>query len=247
MSKLADRLQQALRVTPQPLGFRGSSTSSASTSPTVVLIASVSAEDAAAVAAGKEHADSVLLDKADSQTTNTLGEAIWGTRLAESTQKLVDQLKRTGCDFVVLDPAASPLDLLREDDLGKIVEVDPALGDGLIRAADRLPVDAVLVGGDSGLSIHRLMVCQHIGRLVRKPIMIQVPISITKEALEELRDAGVAAVVAPVDASGAKGLERLKQVIDSLPPPSRKRPERVEATLPYPGPAPQVEEEEDFE
>lgn len=247
MSRLVEKLQLTSRGTAQPLGFRGGAATSAQRSPAVLLIASLAGGDANALADGKENADAVLLDKAEGQTADALGEAIWGVKLVEPTEKQIRQLKEMGCDFIIFDPATAPLALLREDDMGKIVEVDPLLGDGLIRGVDRLPVDAVLVGGDSGLSVHRLLVCQHVGNLARKPVITPVPLDITTEALEELRDAGTLAVIAPAGAAGKKELSGLKKALDSLPPPSRARRERIAATLPYAGTLSQEEEEEEEE
>jgi len=157
------------------------------------------------------------------------------------------QLKGKGCDFLVFDAAKAPLTLLREEEVGKIVEIDPSLADGLVRAIEQLPIDAVLIGGEPSLSVHRLMVCQHVANLVRKPLVALAPLDMSKEDLEELREAGMAGVVVNVEADAKEGLSRLRQIIDALPPSRRGRREKADALLPYLGEEvmPQVEEEEE--
>ncbi|MFW6126155.1 MAG: hypothetical protein ACOC58_03530, partial [Chloroflexota bacterium] len=108
-----------------------------------------------------------------------------------------------------------------------------------------LPVDAVLLGGDDRLSVRRLMVCRHVASLVRKPLIITMPLDTPKEALRELQEAGIAGVMVVADGRDTEGLARLRQAIDALPP-TRSRKQKLEPTLPYPRPEPEFEEEDDF-
>ncbi len=246
MSKLVEKLHQTSRGSTQPLGFKGAAAVSSQKSSPMVLIAVLPEGDASAAADGKGNADAVLVKEADSQVLAALGQIPWGASLEKGTEKELNHFKEMGCDFLVFDPAIAPLALLGDDELGKIVEGEASLGDGMIRAIDKLSVDAVLIGGDSELSVHRLMVCQHVANLVRKPLLALTPLDTTKEALEEFQEAGVVGVVVKLGGGGKKGLSQLRQTIDSLPPTRRRRKERVEALLPYPGQEAQVEEE-DFE
>lgn len=247
MSKLLDKLRQVSRGSVQPLGFRAAA--STSKSPPMVLIAVLYPGDAPAAAAVKKSADAVLFKGAQSREklVASMGEVPWGASLDEATEKELSQLKGKGCDFLVFDAAKAPLTLLREEEVGKIVEIDPSLADGLVRAIEQLPIDAVLIGGEPSLSVHRLMVCQHVANLVRKPLVALAPLDMSKEDLEELREAGMAGVVVNVEADAKEGLSRLRQIIDALPPSRRGRREKADALLPYLGEEvmPQVEEEEE--
>lgn len=247
MSKLVEKLHQTSRVSIQPLGFKGAASTSTQKGSPMVLIAVLPEGDASAAAGGNGSADAWLVKEADSQVLAALGQIPWGASLEKGTEKELTHFKEMGCDFLVFNPATAPLALLGDDELGKIVEVDASLSDGMIRAIDKLSVDAVLIGGDSELSVHRLMVCQHVANLVRKPLLALAPLDTPKEALEDFQEAGIVGVVVKLGGGGKKGLSQLRQAIDSLPPTRRRRKERMEALLPYLGQGTQVEEEEDFE
>lgn len=247
MSKLLDKLSQVSRGSVQPLGFRAATATSKS--PQVVLIVCLAQGDAQAAAAAKEGADAVLVKGAQSRGKlgASLGQVPWGTSLGEATEEELAQLKGKGCDFLVFDAAKAPLTLLREEDMGKIVEIDSSLADGLVRAIEQLPIDAVLIGGEPSLSVHRLMVCQHLANLVRKPLVALAPLDMSKEDLEGLCEAGMAGVVVNVEGDAKEVLLRLRQTIDALPPSRKGRREKADALLPYFAEVEtaQVEEEEE--
>ena len=247
MSKLLEKLRQVSRGSIQPLGFKVAT--STSKSPKMVLIACLPEGNARAAAATKESADAVLVKGAQSleKLVASLGEATWGAALDEYTEEETATLKGKGCDFLVFDAAKAPPTLLREEELGKIVEIDPSMADGLVRAIEQLPIDAVLIGGEPSLSVHRLMVCQHMANLVRKPLVASAPLDMSKEDLEALREAGMAGVVVNAEEDANEGLSRLRQTIDALPPSRRKRQEKAEALLPYIVPAETAEAQEEEE
>jgi len=229
LSKLLDKLNQVSRGSAQPIGFRTASTPK---SPRMVLIAALGEGDSSAAAVAKESADAVLLKGAVSQIAASLGDVPWGVCLSEATEKDLSQLKGMGCDFLVFDTAKAPLTLLKEEGLGKIAEIEPSLADGLIRAIEQLPIDAVLIGGELSLSVHRLMVCQHLANLVRKPLIALSPPGMSEEDLKGLWEAGMAGVM--VEGGAKEELSGLRQAIDALPASRRKGKERAEALLPYP-------------
>ena len=231
MSKLLDKLNQVLKGSTQPMGFRTVATAK---SPRMLIIAALSEGDDRAAAEAKESADAVLIEGAGSKIAASLGEVPWGVSISEVTDKELSQLKKMGCDFLVFDTEKTPLALLEEEGLGKIVEVEPSLADGLIRAIGQLPIDAVLIGGEVSLSVHRLMVCQHLANLVRKPLVVLAPLGMSKEDLNGLWEAGMSGVMVKVEGGAREELSGLRQAIETLPP-SRRVKERVEASLPYPG------------
>ena len=242
MSKLLDKLNQVSRGSTQPMGFRKAATQK---SPRMVLIAALGEGDASAAAVAREGADAVLLKGAVSQMASSLGEVPWGVSLGEATEEELSQLREMGCDFLVFDTAKAPLALLKEEGLGRIAVIEPSLADGLIRTIEQLPIDAVLIGGEPTLSVHRLMVCQHLANLVRKPLIALAPAAMSAEDLKGLWETGMTGVMV---VGGAKDeLTGLRQAIDALPSSRSRRKERAEALLPSPREEEitQVEEEEE--
>ena len=185
-----------------------------------------------------------LRAKSLEQTIASLGEIPWGVSFDGVSGEELSRLREMGCDFLVFEAERAPMALLREGEMAKVVQIEPSLADGLVGAIEQLPIDAVLIGGEgeTSLSVHRLMVCQHLASLVRKPLLAAVPIGISREELEELSETGIAGVAVRAEVGE---LSRLRQVIDELPSPTRRR-ERARPLLPRPGEEiAQPEEEED--
>jgi len=220
LSKLLDNLSQAFQGSAPPLGF-GRKTATPK-SPRMILIAALPVEDILAAAAAKEYADAVLLSdtkgtKFSDKFTASLGELPWGVSIGEATDEQLADLKKAGCDFLVCDAEKAPLILLREEEIGRIVKLEPSLPDGLIRVTAQLPIDAVLIGGDPFLSVQRLMICQHMVNLVRMPPVALAPLDITDEDLMELWETGIAGIVVTVAGDSKERLTGLRKAIEDLP------------------------------
>ena len=243
MSKLVDLLQRISRGGAQPIGFRPGA--AMSKGPSMALIASLSPGDAV----GGRGADAVLFPLAKMnveslrKTIASLGDTPWGVSLEEMAAERISQLAEMGCDFLVFE-ARAPLAFLREGKLGKLVQVEPSLAEGLIRAIEQLPIDAVLIGMEGELSVKTLMECQHVANLVSKPLVVQIPMGISTEELEELSEIGIVGVVVRVEGGIEEELSRLRQAIAELSPPRRRR-ERAEPLIPQPGGEITMPEEED--
>jgi len=123
--------------------------------------------------------------------------------------------------------------VLRDEGMGRVVELSPELPDGLIRTVTQLPIDMALIGGDAAISVRRLMVCQHMSNLISKPLLARVPGDIAGEDVRELWEAGLAGVVVEVKGDAKKQLPSLKQAIDKLPASRRKKGGKTEVSLPY--------------
>ena len=246
MSKLVEKLRQVSQGSPQPLGFRGAASTATQKGSPMVLIVALAEGDAGAAPDDKASADAVLLAKAESQVVDALGESFWGVSLNKGTEEELTQLKDMGCDFFVFEPATAPSSVLGEEELGKIVEIEPDTADGMLRAIDKLSIDAVLIGGDPTPSVHRLMVCQHLANVVHKPLIARAPLDVSRGDLEEIRETGVTGLVVQMSARDKKGLSRLRETVDSLPAMRKRRKERIEPLLPSPEREATVEEEEDF-
>src|SRR4030042_6182246 len=88
-----------------------------------------------------------------------------------------------GYDFVVFPASSRVLATPHDDKVGKILQVDSSLGEGLLRAVNDLPVDAVLntdvCAAGEPISWHHLMLWQRLSNLLTKPLLASVPLHIT--------------------------------------------------------------------
>ena len=250
MSKLLEKLERVSRDSTQALGFRAAT--AMTRGPSMVLIAALSQGDAKTATLAQQSADAVLVSVAKlngeglRQIVDSLAEVPWGVSVKEVSAAELSQLREMGCDFLVFDAAKAPLALLREEKMAKIVEIQPSLADGLVRAIETMPIDAALIGAEGELSIYQLMTYQHVGNLVRKPLVVSAPIDISNEDLEELLEVGIAGVVVKLEREAKGKLSRLRQAIDALPP-SRGRKGKVEPLLPHVGESGIIELEEEEE
>ena len=139
---------------------------------------------------------------------------------------------------MVFPAANTSLAILQNDEVGKILEVEASLNEGLLRAVDDLPVDAVLIDGEQEeqhlLTWHDLMVFQHFAALLTKPLLVCVPSNVTDNELQALGEAGVSGVIVVV--GGGQPAERtseLRQTIDKLTFPLQRRRRKAGALLPH--------------
>jgi hypothetical protein len=257
MSRLIDKFHQTSRGATPPMGFRTSLPSA--TVPKILLIASLEAGTAENLATHLDGADAVLIrfNKASlteniiKKIASSLTDTPWGLYLADDDNK---KMANTEADFVVFPTASQVADIPEDEKTGKILEVESSVDEGLLRAINDLPVDAVLMADtfkdNSSLVWHQLMKLQHLANMLRKPLMVQAPAGVNEKDLKALWDAGVDGIVVEIDASGVKGLKELRQAIDKLPPRSGRKRGKVDVMLPRtpgetPVPATPDEEEED--
>jgi hypothetical protein len=156
-----------------------------------------------------------------------------------------------GCDFVVFSPASRIPDLPQDEKIGKILQVESSMDDGLLRAVNDLPADAVLVtdalDDRETLTMHRLMIYRHLANFIAKPLMVPVATNITEAELKALQDAEIDGVMVEM---GGENLKELSKTISKLPPRAAKKRDKAGVLLPHLGsetsPAiPDEEEEED--
>ena len=158
---------------------------------------------------------------------------------------------KAGCDFVVFPAAGTSLAILQDDGVGKILEVEPSLSEGSLRAINELPIDAVLIAserkGDDFRTWHHLIIVQRFANLLAKPLLVCIPPKVTAEELQALSEAKVSGLIIELEAGQADRLKKLRQTIDTLTFLSRHNKGKAEALLPYVGreTAMEVEEEEE--
>jgi len=243
MSRFIDRLSQASRAVPQSIGFRAGRTTSPKSR--MLLVASVAEADVGSLAGYVAGADAGLLHISESSSgpeylqrmIRAVPDIPWGGWLEGIGSEGIKGVEEAGLDFVVFPAANTPLAVPRSDKVGRILQVEASLTEGLLRAVNELPVDAVFIAGEQKegtiLTWHHLMIFQHFADLLTKPLLASVPSNIAGNEILDLWVAGMDGVV--VEAGQvAGGVKQLRQMIDQLNFPKRKRG-RAEALLPYVG------------
>ncbi|MFC2048567.1 hypothetical protein ACFLSK_03975 [Chloroflexota bacterium] len=243
MSRFIDKLNQLSRTEPQPIGFGRARP--ASPKPKMQLVAGLAQESVETLADYVSGADAGLLrisklslgSKTLQKLSQTMSDIPWGGWLQGDSPREIKQAMKGGCDFVVFPAANTPLAILQNDEVGKILEVEASLSGGLLRATKELPIDVVLIAGEQSegycITWQHLMLFRHFADLLTKPLLVSIPSNVTASELQALWEVGVAGVV--IDVTVEQPQERLKelrQAIDRLEPPSPRKREKVEALLP---------------
>ena len=244
MSKFIDKLNQISQTGSQPMGFRAAR--SASQKLKMLLVASLTPADVDNLADYVAGADAGLVHAL--QLGSRAGMLLklsqaalaipWGVWLKDVGQDDIKQIVETGCDFVIFSATDTPLALLQDDKVGKILEVATSLSDGLLRTVNELSLDAVLIAaeqeGEYLLTWHHLMLFQRFANLLTKPLLASVPPNVTADELQALWKAGVGGVVIEAEAGQpVDRLKKLRQVIDKLAFPSQRKRGEAEALLPH--------------
>jgi len=220
----------------------------ASLKPKIQLVASLAEEGAETLADYVAGADAGLLRisklssgaKRLQKIAQALSDIPWGGWLQGSGRGGIKQLMKVSCDFVVFPASNTPLATFENDEVGKILELEASLSEGLLRAANELPIDAVLIASehreDYLLTWQHLMLFQRFADLLTKPLLVSIPSKVTAGELQALWEAGVDGVVIEVRAGQPQDrLKELRQVIDKLAFPSPRKREKAEPLLPHIG------------
>jgi len=252
MSRLIKQLTQVSKDAPQPIGFK--TATPASSKPPMLLIASLTQiENVDSPADSVTGADAVLLHSAKGdpgattlqKIARSLPDIPWGSWLEDTSEKRMEMIAKSGGDFVVFPTASAVLAADQEDKIGKILQVPLSLNEGLLKAVNDLPIDAVLAipeqEKERSLTWHHLMVLQRFANLLTKPLLASTPPNVTGNELKALWGTGVDGVVVEVSAGQPTGnLEKLRRAINelaSLPP--RKRG-KAGALIPHIGREPDM-------
>lgn len=260
MSRLIKKLNGLKQPEPQPMGFMLSNVSSPKSR--MQIIASLKTDLLEKAAESLASADSILIEASTSteikaaekycQAENSLPTGRW---LKENDEKSTKKAQVSVCDFIVFNPT-SPVSLTRIEKIGRILELDLNLSEGMLRTASDLPVDAVFVQpqiGETALTIQNLMLVQRAVYMINKPILVMISERISPEELQSLWDMGICGVVIKVaDEKSCVNLAEIRQKIDNLKPPAFRKKSKLTAVLsplqpekPEPAEDDDEEEEED--
>ncbi len=259
MSRLIDKLTRLRQIEPQPIGFAALGKPAAE-KPRMQLLVSLppdkqdsysdllNSADAALIAVAKSK-DLKAVEKA-CQAKDSIPAGGWVRATdPETLQKVIE----AACDFVVF-PSTSSLTLTQKDKMGRIIELDPSLADGLLRTVNDLPVDAALVsmlGKDDQITLDRLMQIRRLVFMINKPVLVSIPDNLTVPELQAIWDMGVSGVIVEAaDEQSAEKLAQLRKAIEQLTPSAIRKKEKTSPILPQmraETPPPREDEEEEDE
>jgi len=235
MSKLVKKLRQVSENAAQPLGFK---TAPLSAGRQMLLIASVPHSHSGMVAQlARTEIDAILLDNRNLKGTMDIrhlaadaGEVALGLWLNLEGEQYVEQFKQAGGDFLVFEAGSAAATLLQEEELGKVLRVDPCRDENLACTIDQLPIDVVILDvkteGDV-LTVSDLMHCQWLAGLVDKPLLVASRQELTDREIRSLREVAVRGIVAELpEKQIGDSLARMSQTIKTLPPRKKKLSEK---------------------
>lgn len=234
MSKFIDELKLVSGASSPPMGFR--TAAAAPPKPRMLLVTALAEPNIEGLANYVGGADAGLVPipklssgaKAIQKISRAMPDIPWGGWLKDVKGERVKPLVEAGADFVVF-PSDTPLAMLQDSKIGKILEVGTSLDEGLLKTIDDLPVDGVLISGEAEkaglLTWRHLMLSRRCAELVTKPLLASVPAGIGSNEFQALWAAGVVAVVVETLPQGR--IAELRQIIDKLtfPPLSKRKKE----------------------
>jgi len=239
MSKFIDELKLVSQDSSQPMGFRAAPAAKKPGMLLVAMLAEANVEHLADYVSGAD-AGLVPIPKLSSgvktihKISQTMSSIPWGGWLKDIGGEEIKPLVEAGCDFVVF-PSETPMATLRDTEVGKILEIDISLNEGLLKTIDDLPIDGMLASDEQGknysLTWRHLMLFRRCAHLLTKPLLVSVPSSVNSSELQALWAAGVIGVVVETPPQGK--IAELRQIIDKVTFPSSSRRRKAEPLLPY--------------
>lgn len=242
MSIFIEKLQQVLAPRVQSMGFN--TAKSETSRPKIQLVVSV--------AGGKSKSQIKELAEADALLfSNSAGSADakpFGMWLTKGDIEEVEKSMNNGADFVVLPVNGEVLS--NDKKIGKILQIQAAIPDILLRTVSGLPVDAVLLAEDkdSGLALtwNRLMLINRFTSLAGKPLLVEVLPTIKETELQQIWEAGVSGVIVKTDMEQAEMVtDTLRKVIEKLSFPLKRKNEKNMAIVPSISITPEEPKEDD--
>jgi len=236
MSKFADKLRNLSESSGAPIGFHPAV--SEVRSPSMLFVVGLSESQVKEARTVSDlAADAGLIvskgtgAKTVKQVVEAAGNVPLGVTVKGMREKEIDELVSLGCDFVVFD-IGEGVAILGRKEVGKLLMIEPSLDQGLVRAINSFEVDGVLIGGgDSVISVERLLVSRRFVELLEKPVIMMLPSFVTKEELVNLWQGGVDGVVS-ASTQSTEALAELKKMLGDLPKRVRNRRTTAAVVLP---------------
>jgi hypothetical protein len=187
MSKFVDKLQSLYKSSTTPIGFRASI--SELKSPAMLLVARLS---------GTKLDEAKIGTKTVGQMAKALGDIPLGVFVKSMSEERIDELASLGCDFVVFD-ISMPALILQKEEVGRFLMIEPSLDLGFVKAINSLNVDGVFISSrsdDASIDVEHLLVCRRFVEIIEKPVIVDLPASVTKTELTDMRQTGIVGLVA---------------------------------------------------
>ncbi|MFO8100676.1 MAG: hypothetical protein R6U37_00690 [Dehalococcoidia bacterium] len=251
MSEFLKKLEEIYRGKARSIGFGAAAKSKAPALMMVGCLTSLDEEPPQIAISSK--VDALLYDIKDgagqaytiAKLAKNDDKIPWGVRVQKAGPEGINRLAEAGCDFVVLDDD-SLAQVLQEEKMDKVLEVDPSLKDGSLRAIGQLPVDALFIAEDKhsgSLTINQLLNYHRVTGFAGKYSLASLPKELSD--LGALRDSGIKGIV--MEVSGKDIEARIKEVQESIRklPTTKSRKSKGEgfALLPTTGEVEEIESE----
>ncbi len=257
MSQFIDKLNQMIKTTFQPLGFR--SLAQSHVKPRLLFVASLKqGEQPDRPDDAFSGADAILFApeagaKSGTKLVPYPASIPWGISVKEPGIKDLKPFIEDGCDFLVFSPGATPLSIPKDaGKIGRILRIDSSISDSLLRTLNELAVDALLIADEakkeSFLTWQHLMALRRLTISLMKPRLLMTPPELSEDEIQLLWDAGIDGVVIETDIAQASArMQKLRQTIDkmTLAPRRHKRGEAILPRIAEERPAPLEEDEEE--
>ena len=241
MSRFLKKLKLLHQTESQPMGF--ATNQKAPEKPRLQIIASVASASAEKASAALESADAVLVEvntADDLEAVEKICKAKEGVPaggwLKTPNVKLLPKVMDSSCDFVIF-PSETPVAVSQKEKIGRTLQLDESLTEGLLRTVNDLPIDMVLVsdkGKEGPLTLARLMTIRRIVSMLNKPVIVSVSIDISAQDLQAIWDLGISSIlIESVDEGSADKLAELRKTIGKLAIPASRKKDRMNPILPH--------------
>ncbi len=230
MGKLTDKLEQAARGGAQPMGFAAARVEK---TPSMLLLAKVSANGEGPKAVVDAGLDGALVVPGSKKNMQSAAKALngvpWGLWVDVAQADLPN-----GADFQVFASDATPVAAIGGEEQTSVMQASPDMDEEALRAIDDLPVDAFLVSlaEEGPLTVRSLLRLGRVSGVTSKWLLLHVSETPTAHEAEQLRGAGVSALVLDADGASADDLRQARQTLLDLPSASKRSKERRTASLP---------------
>ena len=254
MSKLLGKLEKLSEGRSQPIGFEAARAREKLHN--MLLLAKLPIGDEKLIATTiNEHVDALVFPlenikkekQALSQRINDLNDIPWGIVSSNITKDMMQLLLEMRCDFVILTPESTPAYILREDNIGKVLQLDPSLDLELIRTIPRLSINAVLLNPGNQvkypLTIYQIMLFERMVGGTGKHILATMSTDMPVDDIEDVWNLGARGIVVEITNENYKDrLPQVKEAIHKLPSTRKKPKEKYSPVLPHMAVQPSVEE-----
>ncbi len=226
MSKLIELIRKLGQQSQQPLGF-GALTNRAEASPAMALIGMATAANVSGgmEAIEGEVVDAIVLDSNDVSAIKDcagIENLVWGVGPGALSNKDVETLASSGCDFFVIDPLTAPAAIVSQTDTATIVTLSEPADRETSLALRELGVNGSLSRPPADMeeiTYRDLVAVRRMAASVGGVLIIEAPAKATTGDLAALRDAGVDGIIVPL--SESERVSNLARKIREIPP--RKR------------------------